>query len=111
MFSHVVRTNGHDRLASLFTPDSPVRMPVGSIEAGILEFFLQTTHPRTIPAGRRHRDRPGLPERLARLRDGGSHINCFAYHDRYQRTSDDWKFTERCRVQIHRWLSAGGLDA
>jgi hypothetical protein len=32
---------------------------------------------------------------LIRLRDGGSHLNYAIYHDRYQRTPDGWKFTER----------------
>jgi SnoaL-like domain len=35
--------------------------------------------------------RPGL----GRLRDGASHLNYAIYHDRYQRTADGWKFTER----------------
>jgi len=32
---------------------------------------------------------------LIGLRDGGSHQNFAIYHDRYQRTGDGWKFTER----------------
>jgi SnoaL-like domain len=32
---------------------------------------------------------------LIGLRDGGSHQNYAIYHDRYQRTGDGWKFTER----------------
>jgi hypothetical protein len=32
---------------------------------------------------------------LIRLRDGSSHLNYAIYHDRYQRTGDGWKFTER----------------
>ena len=32
---------------------------------------------------------------LARGRDGSSHLNYFVYHDRYSRTPDGWKFTER----------------
>ena len=35
-----------------------------------------------------------LQERI-RLRDGSSHLNYAIYHDRYQRTADGWKFTER----------------
>ncbi len=30
-----------------------------------------------------------------RFRDGSSELNYAIYHDRYQRTSDGWKFTER----------------
>ena len=29
------------------------------------------------------------------FRDGNSHLNYAIYHDRYQRTGDGWKFTER----------------
>ena len=32
---------------------------------------------------------------LIRLRDGSSHLNYAIYHDRYRRTDDGWKFTER----------------
>ena len=37
------------------------------------------------------------PERqeLARTRDGRQGLNYAIYHDRYQRTGDGWKFTER----------------
>ena len=30
-----------------------------------------------------------------RAGDGSSHLNYAIYHDRYQRTGDGWKFTER----------------
>jgi ketosteroid isomerase-like protein len=108
-FSDAVMMNDHDRLASLFTPDGVVRIPFGNIEAAgraeiralgerrqaLAGYFLQTTHPGTIrldgdtATGRAH-----LSE-LAQFRDGGSHLNYFTYHDRYQRTPDGWKFTER----------------
>jgi hypothetical protein len=29
------------------------------------------------------------------MRDGSSHLNYSVYHDRYRRTPDGWKFTER----------------
>lgn len=32
---------------------------------------------------------------LGRTREGDSHLNYSVYHDRYQRTSGGWKFTER----------------
>jgi hypothetical protein len=34
-------------------------------------------------------------QELIRLRDGNSEVNYAIYHDRYQRTPDGWKFTER----------------
>jgi hypothetical protein len=32
---------------------------------------------------------------LGRLKSGSSHLNYAIYHDRYRRTTDGWKFTER----------------
>ena len=108
-FSDAVMMNDHDRLASLFTPDGTVRIPLGNIEAAgqeqiralgerrqaLAEFFLQTTHPGTIQLdGDTATGRAYLSE-VARGRDGTSHLNYFAYHDRYRRTPDGWKFTER----------------
>jgi ketosteroid isomerase-like protein len=108
-FSDAVMMNDHDRLASLFTPDGIVRIPFGNIEAAgreqirtlgerrqaLAEFFLQTTHPGTIQLdGDTATGRAYLSE-VARLRDGNSHLNYFTYHDRYQRTPEGWKFTER----------------
>jgi hypothetical protein len=34
-------------------------------------------------------------QELARARDGRQGLNHAIYHDRYQRTGDGWKFTER----------------
>ena len=97
------------RMASLFTPDGALRMPnvpaelVGreEIRAGgerlqaQWDFFVQTTHPGTIQLdGDTATGRAYLSE-VAHLRDGGSFLNYFVYHDRYQRTPDGWKFIER----------------
>ena len=106
----------YDRVASLFTPDGALRMPnipaelVGreEIRAGgerlqaQWDFFVQTTHPGTIQLdGDTASGRAYLYE-LIGLRDGGSHQNYAIYHDRYQRTGDGWKFTERVyEVRYH----------
>jgi len=34
-------------------------------------------------------------QEIIRLRDGNSEVNYAICHDRYQRTPDGWKFTER----------------
>jgi len=61
----------------------------------LVDYFLQTTHPGTIQLhGETASGRAYLHE-LIRLRDGSSHLNYAIYHDRYQRTGDGWKFTER----------------
>jgi ketosteroid isomerase-like protein len=99
----------YDRVASLFTPDGALRMPHASIELEgreemrafggrrdtLVELFVQTTHPGVIQLdGDAASGRAYLSE-LIHLRDGSSHQNYAIYHDRYQRTPDGWKFTER----------------
>ncbi len=108
-YTDAVMMRDYDRLASLFTPDGAVRMPhipaeaVGreEIRAGIerlqalLDYFVQTTHPGTIRLdGDTAAGRAYISE-VIRFRDGSSHLNYAIYHDRYQRTPDCWKFTER----------------
>ena len=108
-FSDAVMTNDHERLASLFTPDGVVRIPLGGIVAAgqdairalgqrrqaLAEFFVQTSHPGTVQLdGDTATGRAYLSE-LIRGRDGSSHLNYFVYHDRYQRTPDGWRFAER----------------
>jgi len=99
----------YDRLASLFTPDGAVRIPSINATAisreeiragaerlqGLLDFFVQTTHPGTIQLqGDSASGRAYICE-LIRFHDGRSELNYAVYHDRYRRTPDGWKFTER----------------
>ena len=108
-YTDAVMMRDYDRLASLFTQDGVVRMPhvpaelAGreEIRAGVerlqalVDYFVQTTHPGTIRLdGDTASGRAYICE-LIRLRDGSSHLNYAIYHDRYQRTGDGWKFTER----------------
>jgi ketosteroid isomerase-like protein len=108
-FTDAAMMRDYDRLASLFTPDGVLRMPDVPVElAGredirawgervpaLVEYFVQNTHPGTIRLeGGTASGRAYLSE-LIRLRDGSSHLNYAIYHDRYQRTLDGWKFTER----------------
>jgi ketosteroid isomerase-like protein len=108
-FTDAAMMRDRARLASLFTPDGVLRMPnipaelTGreQIRAGgerlqaQWEFFVQTTHPGTIQLdGDTATGRTYIQE-LARARDGRQGLNYAIYHDRYQRTSDGWKFTER----------------
>jgi ketosteroid isomerase-like protein len=108
-FTDAVMVGDYDRVASLFTQDGAVRIPDINAEAvsreeiragierlqGLWDYFVQTTHPGTIQldgdtaSGRAH-----IAE-LGRFRDGRSELNYAVYHDRYQRTGDGWKFTER----------------
>jgi len=99
----------YDRVASLFTPDGALRMPNVPVDLqgrdqirgwsdrrdALVEHFIQTTHPGTIQLdGDTATGRAYLHE-LIRLRDGSSYLNYAIYHDRYQRTADGWRFTER----------------
>jgi ketosteroid isomerase-like protein len=108
-FTDAVTMRDYDRLASLFTADGAVRMPHIGAEAvnreeiragverlqGLWEFFVQTTHPGAIELrGDTAVGRAYISE-FGRMRDGTSHLNYAIYHDRYQRTADGWKFTER----------------
>jgi len=99
----------YDRLALLFTPDGALRMPNVPVELvgreqilawrdrreALVDYFLQTTHPGTIQLNGDTASGRAYLHELIRLRDGSSHLNYAIYHDRYQRTGDGWKFTER----------------
>jgi hypothetical protein len=62
---------------------------------GLLEFSVRTRHPGTIQlAGGTTSDRAYLCE-LGRFRDGSSQLDYAIYHNRYQRTGEGWKLTER----------------
>ena len=98
-----------DRAASLFTPDGVVRIPHIGAEAagreqlraggerlqGLWDYFVQTTHPGTIRLdGDTAAGRAYISEHM-HGHDGRSELNYAVYHDRYRRTPDGWKFTER----------------
>jgi ketosteroid isomerase-like protein len=108
-FADAVMMRDYDRLASLFTPDGALRMPNVPVElAGrqeirawgervpaLVDYFVQTTHPGTIQLDGDTASGRAYLQELIRLRGGSSHLNYAIYHDRYQRTGDGWKFTER----------------
>jgi ketosteroid isomerase-like protein len=108
-FTDAVMMRDRARLASLFTPDGALRMPnipaemVGREEIRTggerlqsqWDFFVQTTHPGTIQLDGDTATGRAYIHELARTRDGRQGLNYAIYHDRYQRTGDGWKFTER----------------
>jgi ketosteroid isomerase-like protein len=108
-FTDAVMMNDHDRLASLFTPDGAVRIPLADIEAAgreelralgerrqaLADCFVQTAHPGPISLEGDTASGRAYTSELVHLRDGSSHLNYAVYHDRYRRTPDGWKFTER----------------
>ena len=56
---------------------------------------MQTTHPGTIQLNGDTATGRAYIQELARARDGRQGLNYAIYHDRYRRTPDGWKFTER----------------
>jgi ketosteroid isomerase-like protein len=108
-FADAAMMRDRARLASLFTLEGALRMPnipvelVGreEIHAGgerlqdQWEFFVQTTHPGTIVLDGDTATGRAYIQELARSRDGRQGQNFAVYHDRYERTGDGWKFTER----------------
>ena len=108
-FTDAVMMRDYDRGASLFTPDGVVRIPHINAELagreqlraggerlqGLWEYFVQTTHPGTIQLDGDTASGRAYISELMRFSDGTSELNYAIYHDRYRRTSDGWKFTER----------------
>ncbi|MDX3568496.1 nuclear transport factor 2 family protein [Streptomyces sp. ID05-47C] len=97
------------RVVSLFTPEGAMRWPhidkefVGreEIRAGIewgqslWEFFVQNVHPGVIRLDGDTATGRAYIQEFGRMRDGSSHLNYALYQDRYERTADGWKFSER----------------
>jgi ketosteroid isomerase-like protein len=108
-FTDAAMMRDYDRGASLFTHDGVVRMPHVNVELvgreeiraggerlqGLWEYFVQTTHPGAIQVDGDTASGRAYIQELGRALDGSSHLNYAIYHDRYQRTGDGWKFTER----------------
>ena len=100
----------YDRLASLFTLDAVWRIPVIDVEfvgrpqiragverlvEGVWDYLVQATHPGTIQLEGDTASGRAYVLSFGDMRDGGSHLNYSVYHDRYQRTPEGWRFTER----------------
>jgi ketosteroid isomerase-like protein len=108
-FTDAVMMRDYDRIASLFTPDGVWRMPDipaelagreeirawGERVPALVDYLVQTTHPGTIQLDGDTATGRAYMQELGRARDGRSELNYAIYHDRYQRTGDGWKFTER----------------
>jgi hypothetical protein len=62
---------------------------------GLLDYFVQTTHPGTIRLEADTAVGRAYISELVCFRDGRSGANYAVYHDRCRRTPDGWKFTER----------------
>jgi ketosteroid isomerase-like protein len=115
-FTDAAMMRDYDRLASLFTPDGALRMPnipaelAGQAEIRawgrrvpeFVDFLVQNTHPGAIRLDGDTASGRAYMHEIGRGRDGRSELNYAIYHDRYQRTADGWKFTERVyEVRYH----------
>jgi len=100
----------YDRVASLFTGDAVWRIPVVNVEfvgreeirvgverlgEGLWDYLVQTTHPGTIQLEGDTASGRAYVLSFGHMRDGSAHLNYSVYHDRYRRTPEGWKFTER----------------
>jgi ketosteroid isomerase-like protein len=108
-FTDAVMMTDYDRAASLFTEDGVVRMPALSVEMtgreavrvegprvrALADFLVQNTHPGTIILNGDTASGRAYMFELGRAREGWSMQAYAIYHDRYRRTGDGWKFTER----------------
>ena len=108
-FTDAVMMRDYDRAATLFTPDGALRMPDVPVELdgreqirswgdrvpAVVEFLVQNTHPGSIRLDGDTASGRAYMSEVIRLRDGRSELNYAIYHDRYRRTPDGWKFTER----------------
>jgi ketosteroid isomerase-like protein len=108
-FTDAAMMRDYDRMASLFTLDGALRMPNVPVELvgreqirawaervpTLVDYFVQTTHPGSIQLDGDSATGRAYLQELIHLRDGRYELNYAIYHDRYQRTSDGWKFTER----------------
>jgi uncharacterized protein (TIGR02246 family) len=99
-----------DRFASLFTQDAVWRIPIVNVEfvgreeiragierlaEGLWDYLVQTTHPGTIQLEGDTASGRAYVLSFGHMLDGSSHLNYSIYHDRYRRTQDGWRFTER----------------
>jgi ketosteroid isomerase-like protein len=115
-FTDAAMMRDYDRLASLFTPDGALRMPnipaelVGQEQIRVwgarvptfVDFLVQNTHPGVILLDGDTASGRAYMHEIGRTLDGRSELNHAIYHDRYQRTSGGWKFTERVyEVRYH----------
>ena len=108
-FTDAAMMRDYDRLASLFTPDGALRMPNVPVELEgpeqirawgarvpeFVDFLVQTAHAGVIQLDGDTASGRAYMQEVLRTRDGHAEVNYAIYHDRYRRTADGWKFTER----------------
>jgi ketosteroid isomerase-like protein len=108
-FTDAVMMRDYDRLAALFTADGALRIPEipidltgqdeirawGAQVPDVVEYLLQTAHPGTVVLDGDTASGRVFIHEVVSARDGRSGQNDAIYHDRYQRTQNGWRFSER----------------
>ncbi|MFH8733939.1 MULTISPECIES: nuclear transport factor 2 family protein [unclassified Streptomyces] len=108
-FTDAAMMRDRARLASLFAEDGVLRMPDVPIEMNGREeirtggerlqaqwdFFVQNTHPGVIRIDGDTATGRAYMQEIARMQSGFQGLNYAIYHDRYRRTDEGWRFTER----------------
>ena len=108
-FTDAIMMHDYDRFASLFTEDGTWRIPYIDVELvsreairagiermqGLWDYFVQISHSGTIRLADNTAVGRVYVSELGHKRDGTSELNYSLYHDRYLRTPDGWRFTER----------------
>jgi uncharacterized protein (TIGR02246 family) len=108
-FVDALMMHDYDRFASLFTEDGAWRIPYINVELigrqeirarieqmqDLWDYFVQTAHPGTIQLDGDAASGRSYVSEFGDMRNGRSELNHAVYHDRYRRTPDGWKFSER----------------
>jgi ketosteroid isomerase-like protein len=108
-FTDAVMMRDYDRVTSLFTPDGALRIPDipvdlhgqeeirawGERVPDVVEYLVQNSHSGTIELNGDAASGRVYIQEIVSARDGRSGVNFAVYHDRYRRTGDGWRFTER----------------
>ena len=108
-FTDAAMMRDYERAAALFTADGVLRMPNIPAElAGpeairswgrrvpeIVDFLVQNTHPGIIVLDGDTASGRAYMSEIVGGRGGRTSLNYAIYHDRYRRTPEGWKFTER----------------
>jgi SnoaL-like domain len=115
-YTDAVMMRDYDRVGRLFTRKGTLRMPNIPVELTgldeirafgdrvptIISYFIQNTHPGPIQLDGDTASGRAYMFELIGLRDGQSELNYAVYHDRYERTPDGWRFTDRLyEVRYH----------
>jgi ketosteroid isomerase-like protein len=108
-YADALMSHDFDRVASLFTDDGAVRLPHAPAAASgredirtrverlqrQWEYFVQATQPGIVALDGDTAVGLVYLEELMKGHDSTAHRNVGVYHDRYRRTPDGWKFSER----------------